>query len=310
MSTKKGARKGQSKASKTETVEEVAAADTNATEQTTVVAATTAPSVADWTQESKLVSVDEPTVATAATSSTNTNTNSRKSVADFDRNVVKAYENKNVSSLTNDDLLMVLIVRGEEQKNPVISGGCEKLLKQINRESLGPRRGPYDPNYRRNNYNNNNNNNRRQAPSQLDMEDEDDLHQNNQKNQRNQKQQQQQETSPDQRPNTTQGNRRPFRGPTYEASNRGPTHRNQEERAERPNRNQEERAERPNRNQEERSERPNRNQEERPNRGQEERTRPERQNRNQEATESNQSNQSNQSSRNRGPRFNSQTTTA
>ena len=37
--------------------------------------------------------------------------------------------------------MKVLIVRGEDQKNPVVSGGCERLLKQINRERVGRGRG-------------------------------------------------------------------------------------------------------------------------------------------------------------------------
>ena len=63
------------------------------------------------------------------------------SVADFDRDTVRELESKNVSELNIDDLLKILIVRGEDQKNPVVSGGCERLLKQINRERVGRGRG-------------------------------------------------------------------------------------------------------------------------------------------------------------------------
>lgn len=63
------------------------------------------------------------------------------SVADFDRNTVRELESKMVNELNMDDLLKVLIVRGEDQKNPVVSGGCERLLKQINRERVGRGRG-------------------------------------------------------------------------------------------------------------------------------------------------------------------------
>ena len=90
--------------------------------------------VTDWTQESKLVSVGE---STSPNSGPGTG-DSRKSVLDFDHPTVQTFETRTVSSLSNDELFMVLIRRGEEQKNPVISGGCERLLRQINRERITP----------------------------------------------------------------------------------------------------------------------------------------------------------------------------
>ena len=48
---------------------------------------------------------------------------------------------KKVSELSTEELLKSLICRGEDEKNPVIAGGCEKLLKQINREVIFVKRG-------------------------------------------------------------------------------------------------------------------------------------------------------------------------
>lgn len=70
-----------------------------------------------------------------------------KSVVDFDRDEVATYETKTVSDMSSEDLLKVVIRRGEMDKNPALSGGCERVLRQINRERLGmrptgPRVGP------------------------------------------------------------------------------------------------------------------------------------------------------------------------
>ena len=64
------------------------------------------------------------------------NTERRKSVCDFDREDVARFETSKVEELTNEDLLKVVIRRGEMQKNPVLSGGCKRVLKQINLERL------------------------------------------------------------------------------------------------------------------------------------------------------------------------------
>lgn len=67
------------------------------------------------------------------------------SVVDFNRDEVRELESKKVSELGLEDVLKLLIVRGEDQKNPIVSGGCERLLRQINRERIGggprPKRG-------------------------------------------------------------------------------------------------------------------------------------------------------------------------
>lgn len=62
----------------------------------------------------------------------------QKSVVDFDREEVAKFESKQVSELSVPELLKVLIRRGEDQKNPnpIVSGGCERLLRQISRERM------------------------------------------------------------------------------------------------------------------------------------------------------------------------------
>ena len=103
--------------------------------------------ITDWTKESTLHTVGEDAnnevsdvVIVPETTSPEPSTE-KKSVLDFDRSEVLTYEDMTVSSMSNDQLLMILIRRGEEQKNPVISGGCERLLRQINRESINHFRG-------------------------------------------------------------------------------------------------------------------------------------------------------------------------
>ncbi len=64
---------------------------------------------------------------------------SKDSVVNFDRKEVPAWNSMKVSDLTDEQLLKVLICRGENLKNPVLSGGCKRVLKQINGERF-PRR--------------------------------------------------------------------------------------------------------------------------------------------------------------------------
>jgi len=64
----------------------------------------------------------------------------KTSVADFDRSIVDTFEKKKVSELKIDELLKVLIVRGDKQLNPALSGGAEKLLRQLHREVLRPKK--------------------------------------------------------------------------------------------------------------------------------------------------------------------------
>jgi hypothetical protein len=45
-------------------------------------------------------------------------------------------KSKLACDLTNGELLKILITRGETQKNPIISSGSEKILKQTNREPI------------------------------------------------------------------------------------------------------------------------------------------------------------------------------
>ncbi|ARF09526.1 hypothetical protein Indivirus_1_149 [Indivirus ILV1] len=147
MSTKKGTRSGKGKSPSTATAsdeESTPQQSTQPTQSTTQsTTETTSQTVTDWTQESKLVSVDE-----AASPSSPSSQTTSKSVVDFDRATVSQYETQEVKNLSIDQLLQVLICRGELQKNPVVSGGCEKLLRQINRERIPhrtARSGPHDP---------------------------------------------------------------------------------------------------------------------------------------------------------------------
>lgn len=141
MSTKKGTTR---KTTKKEAVtvsseEEVQTSSPQETTQPT----TTTQLVADWTKESAtLVNVGDDTVDSSTTS-----TQERRSVLDFDRQEAAKLESSKASDLTNDQLLMILVTRGEAQKNPVISSGCERVLRQINRERLpfNPRRRPQPP---------------------------------------------------------------------------------------------------------------------------------------------------------------------
>lgn len=177
MSTKKGTTRKGTKASTAATAspasEDEQVTQTTTSSSTVSAETTSVPSVSDWTQESKLVSVDEP-------SSSSSSQPQKKSVLDFDRTTVQGFETRNVSSLSNDDLLMVLIRRGEEQKNPVISGGCERLLRQINRERITPHRqarsGPHDPQSTQvpqsTHFRGRQQNRQRYAPQQLDVDDE------------------------------------------------------------------------------------------------------------------------------------------
>lgn len=71
---------------------------------------------------------------------------STPSVVDFDRATVRDLYSIPVGDLNIESLIKVLIVKGEEQKNPVVSVGGEKLLKQINRERI---RGGARPNRKR-----------------------------------------------------------------------------------------------------------------------------------------------------------------
>ena len=63
----------------------------------------------------------------------------QQSVANFDRTLVQALEVKTVSDLNIDELLKVLITRGENQLNPALAAGATKLLRQLHREVLHQR---------------------------------------------------------------------------------------------------------------------------------------------------------------------------
>jgi hypothetical protein len=62
------------------------------------------------------------------------------SIANFDRKEVDEYETKVASELKIDQLLKLLIRRGEQQLNPALAKGSEKLLRQLNCEYIHPPR--------------------------------------------------------------------------------------------------------------------------------------------------------------------------
>jgi len=114
--------------------------DTEQTAETQTTTSTENPVVTDWSKDSKKIDEDE-----FEEDSKGTDEPTQKSVVDFDRTEVAALatELMETRKLTFDDMLKVLIYWGEQQKNPAISAGCKKILKQINSEpSLHPREKP------------------------------------------------------------------------------------------------------------------------------------------------------------------------
>jgi len=61
----------------------------------------------------------------------------QSSCLNFDRTIIKTFENKKVSELTSEDLLKVIITRAEHQKNPNLITGGRRLLQDINMEDVG-----------------------------------------------------------------------------------------------------------------------------------------------------------------------------
>jgi len=59
------------------------------------------------------------------------------SVLDFNREEIKKLEEKKVLDLSTEDLIKIVIRRGEIEKNPPISRGVSKVLQQINLETIG-----------------------------------------------------------------------------------------------------------------------------------------------------------------------------
>lgn len=70
----------------------------------------------------------------------------KPSITEFDRQLVDDIEKKTVSDCSLNELLMVLIRRGESNQNPVLIGSTMNLLKSLNGEFKrfhrfnGPRR--------------------------------------------------------------------------------------------------------------------------------------------------------------------------
>ena len=128
-----------SKSSKKEMIEDDHSTDSERGEQTTTVVT---QSWADDVKKSSKSKVEE-TPATVIPPN---------SVANFDRAQAVEYETKVASELQIDQLLKLLIRRGEVQFNPALAKGAEKLLRQLNCEQIHPVRPRH---------NNNNNNKRR-----------------------------------------------------------------------------------------------------------------------------------------------------
>jgi hypothetical protein len=80
-----------------------------------------------------------------------------KSVINFEREEIVPFEDMKVKDLGNDQLLKVLIQRGRDQDNPVLSGGLERVLQQLKRERIPRNR--YHGHNGHNGHNGNNDNN-------------------------------------------------------------------------------------------------------------------------------------------------------
>jgi len=87
--------------------------------------------IQNWSNEAKKIDHDDFEVEETPETKV-------KSVLDFDREEILKLESKTVSELSVLELLKILIRRGEvaDPPNPIISGGCERLLKQISRERM------------------------------------------------------------------------------------------------------------------------------------------------------------------------------
>jgi len=108
------------------------------TTETQTTSATENPVVTDWSKDSKKIDEEEFEDDSGTGDGDKT---TQKSVVDFDRTEVATLATELMAKHTFDDMLKVLIYWGEQQKNPAISAGCKKILKQINSEpSVHPRR--------------------------------------------------------------------------------------------------------------------------------------------------------------------------
>lgn len=98
--------------------------------------------VADWSKESNQLNDNKVESENEQGSQVHTEEPKKKSILDFDRDEVSLLEHKKVSDLNLNDLLKVLIRRGEVNQNPVLGGGCKRLLKQINSERFDKTKKP------------------------------------------------------------------------------------------------------------------------------------------------------------------------
>lgn len=88
----------------------------------------------------------------------------KKSIVDFDFGLIRELDSKHTLNISDDMLLKILMVRGKDKYNPALNKGVERLLRQLNGETLKtfnkfdhPKpnfQQNYQPNYHRRNYNN------------------------------------------------------------------------------------------------------------------------------------------------------------
>lgn len=69
----------------------------------------------------------------------------KPSITEFDRQLVEGFEKKYVCDCSLNELLMVLITRGENSQNPVLIGSATTLLRSLNGEFK--RRRPNSPRF-------------------------------------------------------------------------------------------------------------------------------------------------------------------
>jgi len=68
------------------------------------------------------------------------NTKEKKSIIDFDHNKARKLRTKKLSEITIMETLQYLVVRGKDENNVALEVEIEKIMKKLNRETLGPRR--------------------------------------------------------------------------------------------------------------------------------------------------------------------------
>jgi len=80
----------------------------------------------------------------------------KKSIVDFDFGPIRELDSKHTLNISDDMLLKILMVRGKDKYNPALNKGVERLLRQLNGETLKNFNKFDQPkqNYHRRNFNN------------------------------------------------------------------------------------------------------------------------------------------------------------